>query len=64
MAGKGKRGPKEAFYVFYDEKDFVECCGTARQLVADGRFKYKNACAERAYRIRNGKGKGNVVVLA
>ena len=61
---KGKRGRPEAFYVFYDERDFVECFGTARQLVEDGRFKYRNACAEKAHRIKIGKGKGKVVVLA
>lgn len=60
----GKRGRQiEKFYVFYDENDFVECCGTARQLFEEGRFKYKNACAERAYKIKAGKAKGNVVVL-
>lgn len=59
----GKRGPKGKFYVFYDEKDFVECFGTAEQLVADGRFKYKRTCVEKACRIRHGKEKGNVVVL-
>ena len=60
---KKKRGRHEKFYVFYDKNDFVECCGTAKQLVEDGRFKYTNACAEKAYSIKVGRAKGNVVVL-
>ena len=59
-----RRGRPEKFYVFYNEKDFVECCGTAKQLTAEGWFHYPNACAEKAYKIKSGKAKGSVVVLA
>ena len=31
-------GYRLTFYVFYNKKDFVRCCGTARELVKRGFF--------------------------
>lgn len=54
----------ETFYVFYDKNDFVKCCGTARQLVADGRFKSIATVQQIASHIRAGRyGNANVVML-
>ena len=53
----------EAFYVFYNEQDFVVCCGTAKQLVEDGRFKDVAAVHQKASHIKSGANKGDVVIL-
>ena len=37
-----KKAQRLTFYVFYDKKDFVDCCGTAKDLVKEGRFKSIN----------------------
>lgn len=36
---QGQRNYKITFYVFYDRNDFVKFCGTAEDLVKEGRFK-------------------------
>lgn len=59
-----KRGRKPLFYVFYDENDFVKCCGTAKELVAQGVFKSERYVIEVASKIRSNKIKGNVVALS
>lgn len=53
----------ETFYVFYDKNDFVKYCGTARQLVADGRFKTEDSVYQYVSHIKAGRVKGSVVVL-
>lgn len=37
--GRGQGKHKQTFYVFYDKNDFVKFCGTAEDLVKEGRFK-------------------------
>lgn len=54
---------REVFYVFYDEKDFVKCCGTAKELVAEGHFPTCLSVNYTASKIRNKKQKGFVVTL-
>ena len=58
-----KHPKKENFYVFYDKDDFVKCCGTAKELVAQGTFKNERYVTEIASKIKNNKVKGNVVIL-
>ena len=53
----------ERFYVFYDENDFVKCCGTARELVEAGYFEKCSSVVEAACKIRKKKRKGYVVTL-
>ena len=53
----------ENFYVFYDKDDFVECCGTEEQLVADKIFPSISAIRSRASKHKAGKYKGNVLIL-
>lgn len=58
-----KRGRKPLFYVFYDQDDFVKCCGTARELVAQGTFQREEYIRELASKIKRKEVKGNVVIL-
>lgn len=58
-----KYGTNTNFYVFYDKNDFVECFGTAEQLVRDGYFPTRNSVSARVSKIRAGKIKRNVVIL-
>lgn len=43
MSKVKKQGARTIFYVFYDKRDFVKFCGTAVELVADGKFASINA---------------------
>ena len=56
-------GRKPLFYVFYDENDFVKCCGTPKQLVEQGAFNNISYVPELAHKIKKKIVKGNVVVL-
>lgn len=60
---KDGRGKKAKFFVFYDENDFVRCCGTAKQLVEDGWYASVNSVHSTANKIKNGIVKGTVVML-
>ena len=51
------------FYVFYDAKDFVKCCGTAKELVEQGAFKNEKYVTEVVAKIKRKIIKGNVVIL-
>jgi hypothetical protein len=53
----------ERFYVFYDEADFVRCCGTAKDLVKAGYFGNVYSVHQIASRIRKGERKGFVVIM-
>ena len=57
------RGRHELFYVFYDQNDFVTAFGTAKQLVADGKFKSVRYAHEKASKIKAGVLKGVVVII-
>lgn len=65
MASKAKRGKgrPEQFYVFYNKEDFVECCGTAKQLVEDGLFKNVKYVSEKAILRKQGNHPERVVIL-
>lgn len=54
---------KNFFYVFYDHKDRVICCGTAEQLVGEGYFPDKRAVFSKVSKLRAGTIKGKVVLL-
>lgn len=54
---------EKRFYVFYDENDFVKCCGTAQELVEAGYFNKVSTVIETASKIRAKKRKGYVVIL-
>ena len=54
---------ERCFYVFYDENDFVKCCGTAQELVDAGYFSKVSTVVETACKIRAGKRNGSVVIL-
>ena len=56
-------GRKKMFYVFYDDNDFVKYCGTAKDLVNDGRFKTEAIVRQVVNKIRNNKVKGTVIAL-
>lgn len=43
MSKAKKRGRRAMFYVFYDKRDFVKFCGTAEELVTEGKFSSINA---------------------
>lgn len=53
----------EKFYVFYDDNDFVQYCGTAKQLVEGGYFTSINALFSRVSHINRGVIRGKVAVL-
>ena len=54
---------KNRFSFFYDKHDFVKFCGTAKQLVSDGRFNRTNSVSAYACKIKKGEISGTVVVL-
>ncbi len=54
---------EKPFFVFYDKNDFVRFCGTAEQLVNDGRFNRTNSVSSLASKINTGKIAGTVVIL-
>ena len=54
---------KQKFYVFYDAKDNIKCCGTVKQLIEDGKFKKANDIYSLASHIMNNRIGGSVVVL-
>ena len=54
---------EKPFFVFYDKHDFVKFCGTAKQLVSDGRFNRTNSVSAYASKIKKGEISGTVVVL-
>lgn len=62
MAKKGPKRQRQTFYVFYNKQDFVDCCGTAHDLVKEGRFKSVNGVHTEALR-RNQRRPNSVVKI-
>ena len=54
---------RHPFYVFYDDKDFVTCFGTARELGNDGLFRNEKSVMEKASKIKQGVIRGYVITL-
>ena len=53
----------EKFYIFYDDKDFVKYCGTAKELVAGGYFKNIASVYSHVAHIKDGEKLGVVVIF-
>lgn len=49
----------QTFYVFYGKDDKIVYCGTAKQLVEDGRYRNAKDVSVVASRINSGKKTGN-----
>ena len=49
MRKRGQTNYKITFYVFYDRNDFVKFCGTAEDLVKQGKFSSVQRVMESAY---------------
>lgn len=56
------KGYRLTFYVFYNKKDFVRCCGTARDLVERGYFSTVRNVKTSAHRM-NKKRPNSVVKI-
>lgn len=54
---------KQKFYVFYDKQDQVRYCGTAQQLVDEGRYSSLSSFYSSVKQIQQSRSGGTVVIL-